>query len=402
MTTFNYVKVKNRPGIYKHRVTGRYLAIKKILGEKFQKSFDSIQDASYWRATFSGKEEKSIKFSKLSVVWLAMQKSHFPTLANSTKSIWHRRFELLKELDQLTMDEITPSKLTSWVNKQVAHFKSDDYVGNSRGRAKRCNLDNELNLFVTIFNWYKSSEEFENESKTLTNPVKTKHKSLGFIRAKPVKEMAINLDDALTFFSYLKPLYKDVALFQYFTASRIGEVAGLQWSRIDFHNRRITIMETAQWDQSNKSYLKLNPHPKNKEARPVHMTNELMAVLRRREAFKIDGNDFVFHVEGSPLNYSTIQVNYRGAQRKAKLPYSGTHILRHGMAKLARQIGGGLDAVVAMTGHKDLKLADHYSKLDKEYQKEVSEKIMEEVRKRNEPVESTSDNVLNMAKFKSR
>jgi integrase len=193
-----------------------------------------------------------------------------------------------------------------------------------------------------------------------------------------------------------------VALFQYFTASRIGEVAGLQWSRIDFHNRRITIMETAQWDQSNKSYLKLNPHPKNKEARPVHMTNELMAVLRRREAFKIDGNDFVFHVEGSPLNYSTIQVNYRGAQRKAKLPYSGTHILRHGMAKLARQIGGGLDAVVAMTGHKDLKLADHYSKLDKEYQKEVSEKIMEEVRKRNEPVESTSDNVLNMAKFKSR
>ena len=54
-----------------------------------------------------------------------------------------------------------------------------------------------------------------------------------------------------------------------------------------------------------------------------------------------------------------------------------THILRHGMAKLARKVGGGLDAVIAMTGHKDLKLADHYSKLDSEYKKEVSEKIME-------------------------
>lgn len=37
-------------------------------------------------------------------------------------------------------------------------------------------------------------------------------------------------------------------------------------------------------------------------------------------------------------------------------------ILHHGMAKLARQIGGGLDAVLAMTVHKDLQLADHYSK----------------------------------------
>ncbi len=52
-------------------------------------------------------------------------------------------------------------------------------------------------------------------------------------------------------------------------------------------------------------------------------------------------------------------INYRRAQRKSGIPYTGTHILRHGMAKLARQIGGGLDAVLAMTGHKDLKLADH-------------------------------------------
>lgn len=41
-----------------------------------------------------------------------------------------------------------------------------------------------------------------------------------------------------------------------------------------------------------------------------------------------------------------------------------------------QQVGGGLDAVIAMTGHKDFKLADHYSKLDTEFQKELSEKIM--------------------------
>lgn len=52
------------------------------------------------------------------------------------------------------------------------------------------------------------------------------------------------------------------------------------------------------------------------------------------------------------------------------------------MATLARKVGGGLDAVIAMTGHKDFKLADHYSKLDNEFQKETSEKVMEAFRKK--------------------
>lgn len=51
------------------------------------------------------------------------------------------------------------------------------------------------------------------------------------------------------------------------------------------------------------------------------------------------------------------------------------------MAKLARQVGGGMDAVLAMTGHKDLKLADHYSKSTKDNQKNFSEMIMGHIRK---------------------
>ena len=52
------------------------------------------------------------------------------------------------------------------------------------------------------------------------------------------------------------------------------------------------------------------------------------------------------------------------------------------MATLARKVGGmGLDSVVAMTGHKDLKLADHYSKIDGEVQKETSLRILEHIQK---------------------
>ncbi|MBY0383649.1 hypothetical protein K2X05_00695 [bacterium] len=88
----------------------------------------------------------------------------------------------------------------------------------------------------------------------------------------------------------------------------------------------------------------------------------------------------MFQIGGKPLNYCTIQANYRAAQTRTGIPYRGTHCLRHGMATLARKVGGsGLDSVVAMTGHKDLKLADHYSKIDGEVQKDTSLKILEHI-----------------------
>ncbi len=43
----------------------------------------------------------------------------------------------------------------------VEHFKTEEYQTSGRGKAGRCNLKNELNMFVSIFYWYKQSEVFE-------------------------------------------------------------------------------------------------------------------------------------------------------------------------------------------------------------------------------------------------
>jgi integrase len=388
-------------GVFHNAKTGKYMARKTILGKQHKQTFENEAHARVWRSTFDGEksEVKVLTSSSLRHVWSVMQEKHFPILAGSTREIWLRRYNLFKDLEEFRMEEITPSKITSWVEEKVKHFKSSDYQESGRGKAKRCNLDNELNLFTTIFNWYKDSEEFEAEAINLTNPVKTRHKKSGFIQVKPIKDKAITLEAALQFFECLKPLYRDLALFQFYSASRIGEAAGLQWSRIDLENRKITIMETCRWDMTTKQFLELNKFPKNKEPRPLFLTDEIMEVLKRRKAFKTEGNDFVFHVEGAPLNYSTIQLNFREGQRISRIPYTGTHILRHGMAKLARSVGGGLDAVVAMTGHKDFKLANHYSKLDGEYQKEISKKIMEYV-KASRMGESSFDNVVKIGSFR--
>lgn len=413
-------------GIFKNSSNGKFFAEKRVNGKSYSKTFSNLHEAKQWRKSFDGISSEmkitntievpsnEVAYSTLKEVWESIQIHHFPSLATSTKAIWRRRYKLLTALEHLPMDKITPSKITTWVNQWVEVFSSEEYQNSGRGKAGRCNLNNELNMLVTIFNWYKESEQYEKQAIHLTCPVRKKHRKLGFIKPVPDKKKQIDLEDALTFFKFLKPLYRDLAMMQFFCAGRIGEIAGMQWSNIDFDNRRLMIKHTCVWDMTNKTFIELKPFPKNKEPRPVFITDEIMEILERRKAFKLPQNDYVFHVEGNPLNYGTIQINYRGAQRKGKLPYSGTHILRHGMAKLARQVGGGLDAVIAMTGHKDLKLADHYSKCNEDDQKEFSQKIMQHIKEVStskvakpkeieikEEIDTSFDNVVSLSSFKS-
>lgn len=402
-----YKKIKNTKGIYQHKHNYQYMVEKRIKGKLYTKTFGSLFDAKNWQKQFYGEAldpitNEEINFATLKTVWEKMQEKHFPTLATTTKSIWIRRYEMLKELEHLQMNKITPSKITDWVVNKVAYFNSKDYRNSGRGNAGRCNLNNELNLIVSIFNWYKQSEDFEQEAVPLTCPVKLKHKKMGFIKPLPDKLKQINLEHAFLFFDFLRPLYQDLAKMQFYCAGRIGEIAGLQWSNIDFKNRRMLIKHTCIWDMTSKMFIELKPFPKNREARPVFITDEILEILKHREAFRLPSNDYVFHVEGDPLNYCTIQINYRAAQRKSGIPYTGTHILRHGMAKLARQVGGGLDAVLAMTGHKDLKLADHYSKSTEDDQKNFSEMIMKHIRKEldQEDKKGSFENVIQLKNTK--
>lgn len=151
-----------------------------------------------------------------------------------------------------------------------------------------------------------------------------------------------------------------------------------------------------------KVFEYLKPFPKNKEPRRVHIHAAIKEIVDRRLKLKAPGCNFLFHVEGKPLNYCTIQSNYRMAQMKTGIPYTGTHCLRHGMATLARRVGGmGLDSVIAMTGHKDLKLADHYSKIDGEVQKTTSLKILEHINQLGlqESEQKLPDNVRQLRSF---
>lgn len=381
-----YEKIQKQKGIRKDLATGKYQALKKIKGVQYSEVFDSIREAQLWRNTFNGTESLVQKktTSTLGYVWSRMKELHFPSIEKSTQKIWERRFEHLKEMSNMHMEEITSTVLNRWIEKKKKYFQSDDYLSLGRGKATRCNLYNELNLFKTIFNWYKSEDEFEHESYSLQSPIRARHKVMAYICDPVLKpeDKKIPVDAAFKFFSALSGVYQDLAMMQFYCAGRIGEVAGIQIKNIYLDQQFFLIKNSVVWTDINKTFSYLKPFPKNKESRQVYIHSALQEIIDRRLKLKAPNCDFLFHIDGKPLNYCTIQVNYRAAQKRTGIPYSGTHCLRHGMATLARRVGGmGLDSVVAMTGHKDLKLAAHYSKIDGEVQKETSLKILEHIQK---------------------
>lgn len=404
----NYLKVPKHPGIRKQKITGKYQATKKIKGKQFCATFDTVREAQGWRNTFDG-EYKAVEIAKttstLGHVWARMKELHFPGLELSTRRVWERRWMHLSDLANYHMEEITSTTINRWIEQKKKWFFSDEYEALGRGCAGRCNLYNELNLFQTIFNWYKAEDEFEDESKGISIPLRPRHRHMAFIRDTPKKpdDKKIPVDAAFKFFSALPELYRDLAMMQFYCAGRISEVAGIQISNLYLDQEYILIKNAIIWCNASKMFEYLKPFPKNRESRRVHIHTALAEIVQRRLKMRYPGCDYLFHVEGKPLNYCTIQSNYRAAQMRSGIPYTGTHCLRHGMATLARRVGGmGLDSVIAMTGHKDLKLADHYSKIDGEVQKETSLKILEHINKLglNEDKQYVGTNVIPLKRAK--
>jgi len=378
--SYNYKSLKKHPGIYKHKISGNFLAKKKIKGKSYGETFDKISDAIHWRNTFNGiscsvkKSSFNNTCSTLAHVWKRFQELHFPSLNPQTQVKMIHQYRLLKDIEHFKMNELTSTLISEWIIKMVKVFKDSQSLGIGQGVQARCSMNIELRLLRQLFNWYKEEDDFEIESYSINNPVKKKHTKLGWIKALPNKDKKISPDEALLFFNQLEPIYRDIAIIQYFCAGRIGETLGIQKKCINLKKKEVLIKYSAIYN-SGKTFWYLSDLTKTGEERKVHITDSLkQALLSRLDDNQTEG-EFLFNVNGVPMNYGTVLQRYNKALKKCGLDYSGTHIMRHGLASLARTLGGSLDAVMAVTGHKDYKVAGSYAELNSELQVDVSEKI---------------------------
>ena len=120
---------------------------------------------------------------------------------------------------------------------------------------------------------------------------------------------------------------------------------------------------------------------KTGEDRTVHITDTLRDALLSRINDGDKNCSFVIQYQGRPLNYGTALLHYNKALKKLGLPYSGTHILRHGCASLARTLTGSLDACMSMTGHRDIRVAENYAELSDKVKIDTSLQVEEHLNK---------------------
>lgn len=366
-----YLKTKHI-GIFKYSKSGNYQARKKIKGKNYRQTFKNIRDAIQWRNTFNGitanssKAQSKSSTSTLAYVWKRYQELHLCTLRPQSLVKKISQYQLLKEIELFEMGDINTTLMSEWIISKVEYYKKAQALGIGSGIHARYSMNQELKVLKSLYTWYKEEAEFDEESKGVFCPVKNRHYKQGVIKTLRKKNKKIPPKQVLRVFDELEPLYRDLAITQFLCASRIGETLGIQRECIDFDNNELQIRFSSINNKSKKFWY-LSDLTKTGEERTVIITDMLKKVIQSRLRHKKEGCNFLFHNDGQPLDYGMVLRKYNQATKKLGLEFSGTHIMRHGCASLARTLGGSLDSAMAMTGHKDAKVASSYAELNERY-----------------------------------
>ena len=68
--------------------------------------------------------------------------------------------------------------ISEWLIQKVAYFKFAQQEGKGSGIQARCSMNTELKILKQLFSWYKEEAEFDEESKSVSCPIKNRTTNL--------------------------------------------------------------------------------------------------------------------------------------------------------------------------------------------------------------------------------
>jgi integrase len=134
---------------------------------------------------------------------------------------------------------------------------------------------------------------------------------------------------------------------------RLGEMAALEWSDIDFVKRQVCVQRSA-WKGQIAS-------PKGGRLRYVPLTLRLAAALREHRHLR--GPLVLYQDDGSLLTEGVVQGFVRRAAQKAGLFNNGPHMLRHTFCSHLAMRGAPARAIQELAGHQNLTTTQRYMHL---------------------------------------
>jgi integrase len=234
--------------------------------------------------------------------------------------------------------------LKHWENRKLSQIQKRDIqklhmdIGNSNGHYAANRL---LALLSTLFNKAIEFSLWE-KSNPVTGIKKFREKS---------RDRFLQADELPRFFEALanepNELVRDCILMSLLTGARRANVHAMRWEEIDFKSREWHI-----------------PNTKNQTPQTVTLTDEAIAVLRRREQHKVATNPHVFPGVGSSGHVVEPKKIWQRILINAKIENLRLHDLRRTLGSWQARMGASLAIIGKSLNHKSPSATAIYARLD--------------------------------------
>jgi integrase len=349
------------------------------------KYFDTFEEARDWKAHLEqpaavpAPESPADLGPPLGDVIDDWKRRRWPSLAASTKETYEKHLRLyFRVLRPLPIRSVTPTTIDDWIAQMVANR-------NQYGKASiRTTFAAELKTLTAVLSYYA---EYWDDPR-FASPIRKRHRRDVKIRNRKESKRDLSEAELDVFLDALAewgndhheddPTYGDrlacMASVQYAHALRISEVAAIRWEdvKLDFENQphsRLVITQHAIYLREKGARSFIEPGFKNgllKEFPIDPRSFRAFAMLWRPDAkglvFHNAGGNDPQRFAGDFLPYRTVQSAYDRTFRKLGMPYTSTHVMRHGGTRATlEESGGDRDVAAQQLGNVDRKTIDRYA-----------------------------------------
>ena len=379
-----YKRVKGHSGIYQifvkagHRNSwhepdrgGRFASDRFVSVDskrkRIRRTFATFEEAKLFRYGHKGVDlqikmpSRSKRFGELRDLWLSQW---LPNRAISTQIRYKSYLSHFKFFDSLPIEEITPTCIDSW----IMELKSPDYL--ARFHSTRQNYFHEFSVLKQIFGFYCSRF-----NRNFRQPFLREHRSMLVVREREevvkdlsvveVQKFLLALRDSLHGTRFEAIYY--VALIQYLTYSRIQDVAALHFEDFNFERGEVTINKKVIWPRTRSIAPFITAGSKANGGKTIPVSKLAKDAYLEWAMLSGRRTGMMFSIDGGIISYRQIEYRYSKALKKAGLPFSATHILRH--ASLSEYYGAcrDLKQTARVAGHGSIKSTDRYAKVREEH-----------------------------------
>ncbi|OGF60521.1 hypothetical protein A3C05_03420 [Candidatus Giovannonibacteria bacterium RIFCSPHIGHO2_02_FULL_45_40] len=281
-------------------------------------------------------QEREQKFKDFARKWFEV----YVKPNNKHSEIKNKEYALRRRLvpffGEIQIDKIT----TLHVNEYVAQRTKE----RTRNRKPPCNktINNELIILGTCL---RTAQEWYDLPKI---------PKLKKLKAPPSRFDFLSQEESAFLLQQLSGVWYDIVLAGLDTGLRRGELEGLQWSDINWHNKTLTVRHS--WCETQKALTS----PKSNRERHISLTNRVCEILARRR--KESG--FVFlNEQGKKIESKRINDRLSGACKKIGLRRITCHVLRHTFASHLAMAGVSMQKIQELLGHESIQTTMRYAHL---------------------------------------